>query len=99
MKNPVEMENERIAHRKDAKAMCRFIYWLKQNVASGEITEYSAAEKSLKFRKEDPDCLDLSFATICAYGPNAAMCQYCPPESMRKNPFGSTFAQSSFVGE
>ena len=78
MKNSVEMENERIAHRKDAKAMCRFIYWLKHNVASGEITEYSAAEKSLKFRKEDPDCLDLSFATICAYGPNAAMCHYSP---------------------
>ncbi|MGN0400072.1 MAG: aminopeptidase P family protein [Blautia sp.] len=78
MKNPVEMENERIAHIKDGKAMCRFIYWLKKNVASGEITEYSAAEESLKFRKEDPDCLDLSFATICAYGPNAAMCHYSP---------------------
>ncbi|MFQ7549449.1 MAG: hypothetical protein ACLRMZ_02950 [Blautia marasmi] len=25
--------------------MCRFIYWLKQNVGKEEITEYSAAEK------------------------------------------------------
>ena len=58
-KNQTEMENIRIAHIKDAKAMCRFIYWLKQNVGSGEVTEYSAAEKSLEFRKEDPDCLDL----------------------------------------
>ena len=24
------------------------------------------------------DCLDLSFETICAYGPNAAMCHYAP---------------------
>ena len=67
-KNQTEMENIRIAHIKDAKAMCRFIYWLKQNVGSGEVTEYSAAEKSLELRKEDPDCLDLSFETICAYG-------------------------------
>ena len=58
--------------------MCRFIYWLKQNVKSGDVTEYSAAEKSLELRKEDPDCLDLSFETICAYGPNAAMCHYAP---------------------
>ena len=57
-KNEVEMENIRIAHIKDAKAMCRFIYWFKNNVNSGEITEYSAAEKSLEFRKEDEDCLD-----------------------------------------
>lgn len=80
-KNQTEMENIRIAHIKDAKAMCRFIYWLKQNVGSGEVTEYSAAEKSLELRKEDPDCLDLSFETICAYGPNAAMCHYAPTET------------------
>ena len=80
-KNEVEMENIRIAHIKDAKAMCRFIYWFKNNVKSGEITEYSAAEKSLEFRKEDPDCLDLSFETICAYEANAAMCHYAPTET------------------
>lgn len=80
-KNQVEMENIRLAHIKDAKAMCRFIYWLKQNVKSGEVTEYSAAQKSLEFRKEDPDCLDLSFETICAYGANAAMCHYAPTET------------------
>lgn len=77
-KNAVEMENIRIAHQKDAKAMCRFIYWLKQHVKSGEITEYTAAEKSFELRKEDQDCLDLSFETICAYGANAAMCHYAP---------------------
>lgn len=77
-KNPVEQENIRIAHVKDAKAMCRFIYWLKQNVGSGEVTEYSAAKKSEEFRRQDQDCLDLSFETICAYGPNAAMCHYAP---------------------
>ena len=51
-KNQVEQENIRIAHVKDAKAMCRFIYWLKQNVGSGEVTEYSAAQKSEEFRNK-----------------------------------------------
>ena len=78
MKNQVEQENVRKAHIKDAKAMCRFIYWLKQNVGKEEITEYSAAEKSYELRAQDPDFLDLSFGTICAYGPNAAMCHYAP---------------------
>lgn len=80
-KNPVEMENIKIAHIKDAKAMCRFIYWLKKQVGNGDVTEYSAAVKSEELRKEDPDCLDLSFETICAYGPNAAMCHYAPTET------------------
>lgn len=78
MKNRVERENVRTAHIKDAKAMCRFIHWLKQNVGKEEITEYSAAEKSYELRAQDPDFLDLSFGTICAYGPNAAMCHYAP---------------------
>ena len=75
------MENLKIAHVKDARAMCRFIYWLKKNVPGGEVTEYSASMESRKFRMEDPDCLDLSFETICAYGPNAAMCHYAPTET------------------
>lgn len=85
MKNEVERENVRAAHIKDAKAMCRFIYWLKQNVGKEEITEYSAAQKSSQFRAQDPDFLDLSFGTICAYGPNAAMCHYAPTEDACAN--------------
>lgn len=85
MKNEVERENVRVAHIKDAKAMCRFIYWLKQNVGKEEITEYSAAQKSFQFRAQDPDFLDLSFGTICAYGPNAAMCHYAPTEDACAN--------------
>lgn len=80
MKNQVEMENIRTAHVRDARAMCRFICWLKNHVGSMEVTEYTAAEQSRKFREEEEDFLDLSFATICAYGPNAAMCHYAPTE-------------------
>lgn len=80
MKNQTEMENEKIAHIKDARAMCRFICWLKNHVGNGDVTEYTAAEKSREFREEDEDFLDLSFTTICAYGSNAAMCHYAPAE-------------------
>ena len=45
-KNPVEMENLKVAHIKDARAMCRFIYWLKKNVPGGDVTEYSASLES-----------------------------------------------------
>ena len=47
-KNAVEMENLKIAHIKDARAMCRFIYWLKKNVPGGEVTEYSASMKKIR---------------------------------------------------
>lgn len=30
IKNPVEVENERIAHIKDGVAVTKFIYWLKK---------------------------------------------------------------------
>lgn len=82
VKNPVELENERIAHLKDAKAMCEFIYWLKTHVGKDEITEVQAAEYMDQLRLSDPDCLDISFDTIAAYGANAAMCHYhALPES------------------
>ena len=32
IKNPVEVENERIAHIRDGVALTKFIYWLKKNV-------------------------------------------------------------------
>ena len=49
-KNPVEVENERIAHIRDGVAVTKFIYWLKKNVGRIPITELSAAEKLYEFR-------------------------------------------------
>ena len=39
-KNPVEVENERIAHIRDGVAVTKFIYWLKKNVGRIPITEF-----------------------------------------------------------
>lgn len=52
IKNPVEVENERIAHIKDGVAVTKFIYWLKKNVGKTTITELSAADHLFALRKE-----------------------------------------------
>lgn len=77
-KNEVELENTRNAHIKDCVAQTKFIYWLKQNVAKGGITEISAAEKLLQLRQEQEGFIDLSFETISAYMANAAAAHYHP---------------------
>ncbi|MDO4265932.1 MAG: aminopeptidase P family protein [Eubacteriales bacterium] len=77
-KNPVEMENLRLAHIKDGAALTRFVYWFKQNIGKTEMTEWSAAEKLHTFRAQNEHFLGESFTTIAAYGANAAMCHYAP---------------------
>lgn len=82
MKNPVEVENMRKAHRKDGAAMVKFIYWLKQSIGKTEITELSAEHLLDGLREQQEGNLGLSFHTISAYGANAAMCHYsATPES------------------
>lgn len=83
-KNPVEVEGAKEAHRKDAVAMIRFWKWLEQMMKQGkEVTEISARDYLHSLREMDPHFLEESFATISAYGPNAAMAHYHPDE---KNP-------------
>lgn len=76
VKNPTEMENERIAHIKDGTAVTKFIYWLKQNVGKEKITELSAAEKLYDLRKEQENFLGNSFDPIIAYGAHGAIVHY-----------------------
>lgn len=82
IKNETEVNNEKIAHIKDGVALTKFIYWLKQNVGKIRITEISAAEKLLEFRKEQENFLDNSFDPIVAYRDHAALAHYsATPES------------------
>lgn len=84
VKNATEIANTREAHVKDGVAVTKFICWLKRNFANGSerehITELSAAEYLYQRRKEQADFLDVSFDTISAYGPNAAMMHYAATE-------------------
>lgn len=82
VKNPVEIENERLAHIKDGVAVTKFMYWLKKNVGTIPMTEISVSDYLQSLRKEQEGYLEDSFNTISAYGENAAMCHYsATPES------------------
>ncbi len=82
MKNPAEVENERRAHIKDGVAVTKFICWLKKNIGKIPMTEISVSDYLEELRRQQEGNLGLSFDTISAYGPNAAMCHYkATPES------------------
>jgi len=82
VKNPAEIENERRAHIKDGVAVTKFIYWLKKNIGTMDMTEISVSDYLEGLRRQQEGNLGLSFQTISAYGENAAMCHYsATPES------------------
>ena len=76
IKNPVEVENERIAHLRDGIAVTKFMYWLHTHVGREAITERSAAEILESFRARQPHYLGASFAPIMAYGAHGAIVHY-----------------------
>ncbi|MDO5026647.1 MAG: aminopeptidase P family protein [Tissierellia bacterium] len=78
LKNDVEIANSKKAFLKDARALVRFFNWVETGVATGNIDEVMAANKLLDFRKQEDLFIEPSFATISAYGPNAAMPHYDP---------------------
>ena len=75
-KNKTEIENIRKSHVKDGVAVCKFIFWLKQNVGKIKITEMSAAQYLEDRRREQDGFIEPSFDTIAAYNANAAMMHY-----------------------
>ena len=80
IKTPAEMNNIKAAHIKDGVAVTRFIYWLKHNTGTENITELSAAEKLEQFRAENDSYLGPSFEPIIAYGAHGAIVHYEPTE-------------------
>ena len=75
IRNPVEIKNTRLAHIKDGTALTHFIYWLKNQDVS-KLSEVDCSDRLLEYRKSQKNFLDVSFDTIAAYGPNAAMMHY-----------------------
>ena len=73
-KNEVEREGARIAHRRDAVAVCRFLRWLE--TAAGNETEMSAAAKLLALREEGEGFRGESFAAIAGAGEHGAVIHY-----------------------
>ena len=76
MKNETEIINIGETMTKDGVAMVQFLYWLENSVGKEEITEISAGEKLLSFRKGQDGFFGESFGVISAYKDHAAMPHY-----------------------
>jgi Xaa-Pro aminopeptidase len=75
-KNPVELEGARKAHIRDGAAMVSFLAWFAAEAPKGTLTEISAAVKLESCRKATGFLADLSFDSISAAGPHAALPHY-----------------------
>jgi Xaa-Pro aminopeptidase len=75
-KNMSELNGARAAQLRDGVALSRFLHWLSVEAPKENLNEASAADRLAAFRKETGMLLDLSFSTISAAGPNAAIPHY-----------------------
>lgn len=75
-KNAVEQAGARAAQLRDGAALSRFLHWISVEGPKGNLNEASAALKLAEFRRATGKLEDLSFATISASGPNAAIPHY-----------------------
>lgn len=76
IKNQIEIDNLKKVHIKDGVAVTKFMYWLKTNIGSLEISEISAQNYLYKLRENIDSYIEPSFDTISAYKANAAMMHY-----------------------
>ncbi len=75
-KNKIEIKNTKKIHEYDGAALTKFIFWLKGNFKKGNITEISAQEKLMLFKKKFKKFKTISFPTISSTGSNGAIVHY-----------------------
>ncbi|KAL7706207.1 metallo-peptidase Clan MG Family M24 [Lotmaria passim] len=83
VKNEVELRGFRECHVRDGAALTRYLAWLHDQIANKSVTdlnEFDAGTKLEGFRSAGDRFVQLSFGSISATGPNAAMCHYSPSE-------------------
>lgn len=80
VKNSVEVEGFKQAMVAEGIAMVKLLSWLQSAVEQGGVTELDVDKQLTAYRSEDLRFTGLSFATIAAYGPNAAIVHYEPTE-------------------
>jgi len=76
IKNARELAGIRIAHVRDGLALTRFLAWFEKEAVKGELTEIAAAQALETLRREGGLLRDISFPTISAFGPHAAIPHY-----------------------
>ena len=75
-KNLVELAGARAAHLRDGIALTRFLCWFDAKAAKAKLSEIAAAEALESFRRDSGELRDISFPTISAFGPHAALPHY-----------------------
>lgn len=80
IKTQAECDNMKAAHIKDGVAVTKFLYWLKTSIDQKYMTEISASEKLLEFRKQQEGFLYESFEPIMGYGAHGAIVHYSATE-------------------
>ncbi|MGI9390527.1 MAG: aminopeptidase P family protein [Boseongicola sp.] len=75
-KNEAEIAATREAHLRDGAAMVEFLAWFDGTAPSGNLSEIDAAKALEGYRRATNALHDISFDTISAAGPNAAIPHY-----------------------
>lgn len=75
IKNETEIRATKAAHIQDGAAMAEFLYWLKKNIGTREITEITAADYLEQCRRRH-GAYDLSFETIAGFEEHGAIVHY-----------------------
>jgi Xaa-Pro aminopeptidase len=81
VKNPAELRNLNEAMVQDGVVLTRFFHWLEKSIASGLVTELSAATRIDGMRAGQEGCTGPSFSTIAAWNAHAALPHYVPDET------------------
>ncbi len=76
VKNTSEISHWKNCFVRDGVAMVRFLRWFYENVAKGQLTERIVSDRIDGERAQLDLFRGLSFTSIPAYGPNAAMMHY-----------------------
>jgi Xaa-Pro aminopeptidase len=76
VKNSVEIEGMRAAHRRDGAALVRFLAWLDREAPAGKLSEIETVKALETFRRETGVLKDISFPTIAGAGPDGAIVHY-----------------------
>ncbi|WP_426958809.1 aminopeptidase P family protein [Muricoccus radiodurans] len=75
-KTPAERDGARAAHKRDARALARFLAWFAEAAPMGGRTEVSVAERLLGFRREEERFRAESFPAIAGAGEDGAIIHY-----------------------
>ena len=91
VKTPKEIGLLKDAYLKDSAALTRFLKYVKESAVKDNTDEYSLGLRLDSMRAQIKGFNDLSFTTISAFGPNAAMMHYEAPEEGSAKVAGNGF--------